>query len=334
VRWLSDKTLDHLRQLADAPDLSGTKYEVIEKIGQGGMGSVYLARDRDLDRVVALKVLDLPAADERLVQEARIIARLEHPGIVPVHDVGTLPDGRVFYVMKLVRGKRLDEQGASSLSEKLQVFEKVCQAVAFAHSHGVLHRDLKPQNIMVGAFGEVLVMDWGIAKILRGPAPADHVAGSHCPGDNGPPNAEPVTGHGQVVGTPGYMSPEQARGNGAGLDERVDVYALGGILYFLLTGTAPADGQRPPPRRLAPAVPRPLEAVCLKALAAEPSQRYSSVADLSAEIARFLAGARVAAYPESIFGTIRRFLANYRAAVILILAYLVLRILLLIFAGA
>jgi serine/threonine protein kinase len=167
VTSLSDGTLDHLRQVADWPDLSATRYEIVEPIAQGGMGTVYLANDRHLRRPVALKVLHAPAsgpeAGERMLREARIIARLEHPGIVPVHDVGTLPDGRIFYAMKRVAGERLDRhlRAGLSLSGRLRLFERICEAVAFAHAHGVVHRDLKPENVMVGAFGEVLVLDWG-----------------------------------------------------------------------------------------------------------------------------------------------------------------------------
>jgi eukaryotic-like serine/threonine-protein kinase len=318
VRWLSDKALDHLRRLAEEPDLNGTKYELVEKLGQGGMGTVYRCRDRDLGRDVALKVLSLPPADaqarDRMLQEARIIARLEHPEIVPVHDVGTLPDGRVYYAMKLVRGRRLDEPTDAPLSERLRMFEKVCQAVAFAHAHGVLHRDLKPQNIMVGAFGEVLVMDWGLAK-EAGACSASKEPSPLTPGPC-PLPSEPKTQAGAVLGTPGYMAPEQARGGGDRVDERTDVYALGGILTFLLGGCGP----------------RPLEAVCRKALAPEPVDRYASVAELAADVARFLAGQRVTAYPESILDTTRRLFANYRVAVLLILAYLAMRILLLVFA--
>src|SRR6267142_582789 len=136
------------------------------------MGTVYRAEDTELDRQVAIKVLNAREANEelakRMVREAQIIARLEHPGIVPVHDVGLLPDGRVFYAMKLVRGSRLDEYAAenNSLKDRLRKFQAACEAVAFAHAHGVIHRDLKPQNIMIGSFGEVLVLDWGVAKIV------------------------------------------------------------------------------------------------------------------------------------------------------------------------
>src|SRR5262245_33809242 len=166
---MSDSALRRLRDAADAPDLTGTKYEIVGRIGQGGMGTVYRARDRELGREVALKVVRLPegAPDiaARMMREARTLARLEHPGIVPVHDVGTLGDGRVFYAMKLVRGAPLDQLGPTGLAERLRIVERVCEAVAFAHAHGVIHRDLKPQNVMVGPFGEVLVMDWGVAKI-------------------------------------------------------------------------------------------------------------------------------------------------------------------------
>ena len=183
------------------------------------MGTVYRARDRRLARDVALKVMNAPAPApgevERMRDEARILARLEHPGIVPVHDLGTLPDGRLFYVMKLVRGRRLDEATASAaLPARLRIFERICDAVAFAHAQGVVHRDLKPENVMVGPFGEVLVLDWGVAKRLDVP---------------GAPERE-----GTVLGTPGYMPPEQARGEMDRIDERADVYALGAMLQFLM----------------------------------------------------------------------------------------------------
>jgi serine/threonine protein kinase len=304
VKWLSDATLKHLRQVADEPDLTGTKYDLIGRLGQGGMASVYLAHDRDLDRPVALKVLRDPVADPslaaRLAEEARIVARLEHPGIVPVHDVGVLPDGRFYYAMKQVRGKRLDElvQTATPLAERLRWFEKVCDAVAFAHAHGVIHRDLKPQNIMVGAFGEVLVMDWGVARRLEEPVPA--------------------AAHGAVLGTPGYMAPEQERGDVAHTDERADVYALGGLLSFLLGDPSP---------------PRALRAIVGKARAAEQKDRYESVPALARDIASYLAGERVRAYPESVFGTARRLASKYRVALVLVLAYLAMRILLLFGSG-
>src|ERR1043165_8861814 len=180
MRWLTDTAVDRLRDQADLPDLSDLKYQVIEKLGSGGMGTVYLADDLKLGRRVAIKVMNIAdpsgALASRMVREAHIVALLEHPSIVPIHDVGALDDGRVFYAMKLVQGKRLDEAVASmtSLPDTLRIFQKVCEAMAFAHARGVVHRDLKPENIMVGPFGEVLVMDWGVAKVLspEGP-PAD-----------------------------------------------------------------------------------------------------------------------------------------------------------------
>jgi serine/threonine protein kinase len=300
VRWLSDEVLAHLRKVTAAPDLTGTRYELVEQIGQGGMGTVYLARDRELDRPVALKVHDV--FPEGAQVEARVIARLEHPGIVPVHDAGVLPDGRFYYVMKLVRGKRLDEPGAlpAGRAERLHIFLKLCDAVAFAHAHGILHSDLKPPNVMLGPFGEVLVMDWGAAQAVGGAA-----------------------ARGVVVGTPGYMAPEQARGE-PDLDARADVYALGGILHFLLTGQAP-EGTGPRPK--------PLAAVCRKALATDRTGRYATVAELGGDVAHFLAGRRVAAYPENVWETSRRLARKYRTVLALVLAYLVMRIVLLAVLG-
>ena len=159
---ISEPALDRLSAMFQQPDVAGTRYELISVLGRGGMGVVYLARDTVLDREVALKIVEQPSG---AVNEARILARLEHPGIVPVHDFGEFPDGRLFYAMKRVRGDRLDRWMASGrdLSERLGVFLRVCEAVAFAHARGVIHRDLKPENVMVGEFGEVLVLDWGLA---------------------------------------------------------------------------------------------------------------------------------------------------------------------------
>src|SRR5262245_47177225 len=214
---ISETALDRLHGLLGPPDLSGTRYQLASVLGRGGMAVVYLARDTTLDREVALKVLDWKADDSsaaRLAQEARILASLEHPGIVPVHDFGQLADGRMFYAMKRVRGERLDHWVAGrALHERLNAFLRVCDAVAFAHAHGVVHRDLKPANVMVGEFGEVLVLDWGIARV-RGQSETN----------------------GLVAGTPDYMAPEQARGDRS-VDERADVFALGTILTGL-TGPA------------------------------------------------------------------------------------------------
>ncbi len=351
---ISDETLAHLREVADWPDLGSTRYEVRERLARGGMGTVYVARDRDLERDVALKVLSLPGsgpeAAARMLREARIIAQLEHPGIVPVHDVGTLPDGRVFYAMKLVGGSRLDHllRRGRPLSELLGIFLRICEPVAFAHAHGVIHRDLKPENVMVGAFGEVLVMDWGVAKVLR--QPESEPAGAV----ESPGTTEGDTAHGTILGTPGYMAPEQARGEVERIDERSDVYALGAILFFLLSerppgsreaadtgqktrtrpsGAAAAATPLAAPGKMNRTVPRPLQAICLKALAPEREARYATVQDLRADVSRFLASGPVEAYPEGPLERVRRFVRTYRTPIVLILAYILMRTLLIIFTG-
>jgi len=196
---VSDSVLEHLRQVTALPDLTGTRYELESEIGRGGMGVVYAVRDRELDRRVALKVLEVP-----ITGEAQLIARLEHPSIVPIFETGTLADGRSFYAMKLVSGARLDNyvDDNHTLSERLRVIRRVGEALAYAHSQGVIHRDLKPQNIMVGEFGEVYVMDWGVDA---------------------------------VAGTAGFRAPEST------LDRFSDVYALGALLKFLVsTSVTPA----------------------------------------------------------------------------------------------
>lgn len=294
MKWLSDDKLDHLLGLVD------TRYAFVKELGRGGMGTVYLAEDRELDRLVAIKVINTPEVTdglrERMIREAQIIARLEHPGIVPVHDVGTLPDGRIFYAMKFVRGNRLDEYAAqgASLRDRLRKFQAVCDAVAFAHAHGVIHRDLKPQNIMIGSFGEVLVMDWGVAKIRDDP------------------RQSPVynTSDGTVIGTRNYMSPEQARGE-VEIDERADIYSLGAVLSFLFTD------QR---------VSKPAKAISLKAMARDPGDRYASASELTADIGRLLDAEPVSAYRENALEKAGRWVGKNRFLVLLVLAYLLMRI--------
>jgi serine/threonine protein kinase len=171
MKFLPDQVVARLQTGMQTPDLSGTRYRAIELLGQGGMGAVWLAQDSILQRPVALKVLttENSSADlaGRLMQEAVVLARLEHPGIVPVHDAGTLPDGRTFYCMKLVEGKTLDCYALKlPLRERLRLFQRIAEPLAFAHSRGIIHRDLKPANVMVGSFGEVLIMDWGLAKVM------------------------------------------------------------------------------------------------------------------------------------------------------------------------
>jgi serine/threonine protein kinase len=337
MKSLSDKAIERLRTGAEEPDLAGTRYRLLERIARGGMGVVYAAEDEKLERRVALKVLDVPGTDgdlaNRLMREARVLARLEHPGIVPVHDVGTLADGRVFYTMKFVEGQRLDKfiEGVESMQDRLRLFLRICEAVAFAHTRGVLHRDLKPANIMVGPFGEVLVMDWGLAKILRGEA-ASAVRGADPEAtiveklkqtgeESDSTKSSVITGHGTVMGTPGYMSPEQARGEVEVLDARSDIFSLGALLRFILAQKTPAE--------FTPRLDRSLEAICAKATAEQRDSRYSAVQELGQDVSRYLDGLAVGAHRESIFEKAARFYRRYRFFILLILAYLAMRIILL-----
>jgi serine/threonine protein kinase len=228
--------------------------------------------------MIALKVLD----EEN--DEARIIAALEHPGIVPVHDAGRLPDGRMFYAMKLVDGVPLhDFRGL--LTDRLRIFQKICEAVAFAHSRGVVHGDLKPENIMIGAFGEALVLDWGVAALAR---------------------------RGSIAGTRGFVAPEQA--TGAAMDARSDIFSLGAILREIS-----ADE---------PARPA-LASIRAKAMAERPQDRYGSALELSADIARYLDGEPVEAHRETLWERAGRLFARHYMWILLIAAYLVMRMLLL-----
>ena len=319
---MPDATVAHLRRMADWPDLPGDRFEVVEPIGQGGMGTVYRAHDRALDREVALKVLRVEVSTpdwvNRLAREARILARLEHPGVVPVHDVGTLADGRIYYLMKLVRGQRLDDFArTASLSEALRAFLRVCDTMGFAHAHGVVHRDLKPSNIMVGTFGEVLVLDWGIARVAgSGQEPAEPAANPE------PPTSSGDTAPGTVLGTPGFMAPEQALGAVHLVDERTDIFALGAILRAVVNAVPGGE-----------AVPRRLLAIGERAMAAEPAARYPTVRELSAEITRFLDGLPVQAYREPVQERIGRLYTKYQTPILLVLAYLVMRLLFLVLRG-
>jgi eukaryotic-like serine/threonine-protein kinase len=293
MKDLSDKAIRRLQQIADEPDLSGTRYRLIEESGRGGMGVVYLAEDHTLGRRVALKVLQVedPKLTVRLEREARILARLEHPNIVPIYDAGLLPDGRLYYAMKFVEGVRLDEfrAQAQSLPDVLRLFEKLCEGTAFAHSRGVLHRDLKPENVMVGPFGEVLIMDWGVARVLSDP---EEIAGV-------------------VVGTAAYMAPEQAKGDDSQIDERADIYSLGTMLRFLLEAF--------------PSPPRPLASIVRKATAPAREHRYSSATELAADVARFLDSGPVLAHRESIWEKGVRFGSRNREWLLLIAVYLIVR---------
>ena len=324
---------------AIAPDTSD-RYEQGQSIKKGGMGEVLFAHDRHIQRDVALKVLlpevaDAPDNSRRFVQEALVLGQLEHPNIVPIYDLGTDPHGRTFYAMKYVRGTTLKEvlDGVKKgdtrlvarypLAQLLIIFQKICDAVAYAHSRRTIHRDLKPANIMIGEYGEVLVMDWGLAKILSAP---DTEATRPPHAEETATGADPdATRHGTVMGTPNFMAPEQAEGRTREMDERTDLYALGAILYTLLTlrppivGTSEEDlmtrlkaGRIPSPTvyndskqaaALAGArepvvllhcpgrkVPEALAAVAMRALARRPIDRYQTVAELQRDLAAWQTG--------------------------------------------
>ncbi len=281
MSYLPDEAIDRLRRAAHdpvgAPDLSNTRYRLIELIGRGGMGAVYKVEDTVLGRMVALKIVE----DAGGVEEARIIAGLEHPGIIPVHDAGTLADGSAFYAMKLVEGSALSEI-RGPLKDGLRVYQKICEAVAFAHSRGVVHGDLKPANIMIGAFGEALVMDWGVAAQARQRVRA---------------------------GTIGYMPPESP------LTPQSDIYALGAILRDLVSDAA----TRPA-----------MASIVGKAMAEAAGDRYASALDLRDDVARYLAGEPVTAHRETLVERAARLFVRHRVAILLVAAYLAMRILLLI----
>jgi tetratricopeptide (TPR) repeat protein/tRNA A-37 threonylcarbamoyl transferase component Bud32 len=304
---------------------------------QGGMGRVWLAHDDRLGRTVALKELrddtrDVAELRQRFLVEAQITAQLQHPGIAPVYELVRPDDGAApFYTMRFVEGQTLTEavrefharhrqgqDGTLELRELLLAFVSVCNTLAYAHARGVVHRDLKGSNVMLGRYGEVVVLDWGLARVL----------GVKDPGVVGPAVAllvEHEQTHPGAVGTPSYMAPEQARGELECIDRRSDVFGLGAVLYEILTGQPPyrgpdtvavlvqaAEGKPRPPRQVAAWLPRPLEAVCLKALAAQPEERYQSAAELADEVKRWLAGEPVKTWPEPLAVRAGRWLRKNR----------------------
>ncbi|MEO5820772.1 MAG: serine/threonine-protein kinase [Vicinamibacteraceae bacterium] len=324
---LADGAIARLRDAATWPALPPDRYEIRRPLGRGGMGTVYAAYDRRLEREVAIKVSNAPAPssdlETRLRQESRVLAHLEHPGIVPVHDAGALDDGRWFYVMKYVRGETLPEHAVSLAGEAaaLAVFERIAEAVAFAHAAGVVHRDLKPSNIMVGAFGEVLVLDWGAAKILAAPAAAPESSTETLESSGG-------TASGTRIGTPGFMAPEQQRGDASTAGPAADVYSLGAVAFWLLTGEPAPASVDAATRGLAALQPKPsrrLRAIVARCLAEAPVDRYVDASALAADLARYRAGEAVLAHPESASERVVRFLDRYRAVILLMTAYLVMR---------
>ncbi|MDP1822268.1 MAG: serine/threonine-protein kinase [Archangium sp.] len=319
------------------PPLAEGRYQVDEKdgaalLGKGGQGTVWRAYDKLLRREVALKRLHPAAVEDPSVvsaflREARLTALLEHPGIVPLHDVGRDADGSLYLALRRIEGKSLFDTlaAAPGLDGRLALVPalvRACQAVAFAHERGVVHRDLKPQNIMLGRFGETYVLDWGLALVESRVAGAPDVTAPH-----------QASG---VVGTPAYMSPEQALGLAA--DARSDVWGLGACLYHLLTGQAPITGRSlqsamghasagevSPVLAVEPLAPRDLAAICEKALSQERSQRYPNASALAADLEAWLAGRTVSARTYSRGQLLRRALfANRRAVAVLGVGLLVL----------
>lgn len=334
-------------------------YSLKEEIARGGMGRIYLGEDPRLKRTVAIKVstVSYGGEDPRFEKEAKVLAALAHPSIVPIYNIGQESEGHPFYAMKLVKGRTLQavikglsdghEETVAHYTQKrlLTVFRKVCDAMAFAHSKGILHRDLKPENIMVGEFGEVLVMDWGLAKIrgeqelaARAAAPASPSEESSVPEEE----SLGMTMEGEVLGTPQYMSPEQASGMSADLDDRADVYALGGILYSILALRPPVGGStleevlskvktgailpmdpsfREPfeEKGKIERVPEALLAVIRKAMALEREERYSGVADLAEEIDAYQHGYATSAQAAGFVKRSRLWLGRNKAFAVTVL---------------
>jgi serine/threonine protein kinase/tetratricopeptide (TPR) repeat protein len=322
----------------------GQRFRVLRPHASGGLGAVFVALDTELRREVALKQLldqhaDDPRSRQRFLVEAEITGGLEHPGIVPVYGLGSDADGRPFYAMRFIRGDSLKEAiehfhadsarnndpGRRSLELRtlLRRFMEVCNAIHYAQSRGVLHRDIKPGNIIVGKHGETLVVDWGLAKAMgwsEGTGPSDErlLTPSSASG-----SAETLPG--SALGTPAYMSPEQARGDLDALGPRSDIYSLGATLYCLLTRMAPFEGdvgdvlraveraEFRPPRAIDPAIDKALEAICLKAMATRPGERYPSSRALADDIERWMADEPVMAYREPRTRTLTRWLTRHRA---------------------
>jgi serine/threonine-protein kinase len=294
--------------LDSEPAFSAPRYDLVSTLGAGGMGEVALCRDGVIGREVAMKFARVEGgmdrrARARFLREARVQGRLEHPSIVPVYDIGQMADGQVYFTMRRVRGRSLEvvlEHGVAGdveMRRLLNAFQSVCLAVEFAHSHGVVHRDLKPGNVMIGDFGEVYVLDWGIAKVEA----HEDVASA--------PELEPEplrTSAGEVLGTPGYMAPEQARGDSARVDARADIYALGAILFEILAGVPLHVGRTPAEllrstlagadartsARGVRSVAPELEAICVRATQMDPSARFESARALHDAVERYLAGDR------------------------------------------
>lgn len=324
---------------------SNDRYAILRTHQKGGLGRVSIALDNELNREIALKeILSAHADNEenraRFVREAEITGALEHPGVVPVYSLGQFADGRPFYAMRFIRGinlqmaiedyyKHADGTAESQIQFRGLVAKiiHVCQALEYAHSRGVIHRDLKPGNIMLGDYGETLVVDWGLAKTLDEDAFQTDVT-TMPPVQASKRASSTSTQIGRVVGTPSFMSPEQAAGRLDALGPNSDIYSLGATLYQLLTSKPPFLGSEeqvlgnvqlgrfPKPRELNPRVPRPLEAICLKAMARMPDERYQSAKELASDLERFMADERVTAYREPLLASVWRWTRNHKSLVI------------------
>ncbi|HWB12253.1 MAG TPA: bifunctional serine/threonine-protein kinase/formylglycine-generating enzyme family protein [Pirellulales bacterium] len=324
-------------------DAGQGRFKVLWQHASGGLGRVSVALDNELHRHVALKEIHPELADHaecraRFLLEAEVTGSLEHPGVVPVYSLGSWHDGRPFYAMRLIRGKSLEEavrqfhevpceagERELRLRKLLRRFIDICNAVDYAHSRGVLHRDIKPANVMLGPYGETLVVDWGLAK----PATSRDMPSGTAETWLAPQTAgnTPATRAGSVIGTPAYMGPEQAAGALDQLGPASDVYSLGATLYTVLTNRAPFEdendfsvmrariltGDFRRPREVKPNVPRPLEAICLKAMALEPGDRYVSASALAEDVENWLGDAPVRAYREGRVERLSRWSRRHRA---------------------
>jgi eukaryotic-like serine/threonine-protein kinase len=323
----------------------GQRFQLLRPHACGGLGAIFVALDAELNREVALKQIlgrhaDDPMSRQRFVVEAEVTGGLEHPGIVPVYGLGTYGDGRPYYAMRFIRGDSLKEaidqfhaderlkkrpgQRALELRKLLRRFLDVCNAIDYAHSRGVLHRDIKPANIIVGKHGETLVVDWGLAKVLGQSDPGSAERALIPKSSSGSSETLP----GSAMGTPAYMSPEQARGDLDHLGPRSDVYSLGATLYVLLTGQTPLEGDDvgallraaqegrfPPPRKRDPSIDKALEAVCLKAMALAPEDRYATPSALADDLERWMADEPVSAWREPWSRSLVRWLTRHRTGV-------------------
>ena len=301
--------------MIELPPTRPARFRIVRPLAEGGFSAIHVAHDEELNREVALKEMrgrfaTNAWARSRLLFEAEVTAGLEHPGVVPVHGLGLHDDGRAFFTMRYVRGRDLKkatesvhrtgdpEERDAQVRRLLDRLVDACYTVHFAHGRGILHRDLTPSNIMIGAHGETLVVDWGLAKRLDGLAEPDHGIEPDWPA-----TARGLTGTrmGESVGTPSYMSPESALGRLDRLGPATDVYSLGATLYKVLTGRSPFRGtdaeiadrtgrnEFPPPRKHRPGIDPDLEAVCLRAMEREPEDRFQTPIDLGDAIADWLA---------------------------------------------